>query len=117
MQKKHLIFACFGGHESELPDFGRTWTPNGSHQVNFWGPPENFGVLRFKLAMWKDGGTKIERTGARYILLLCEHGNSQKSDFLCKTLCTHKFSSGKFFGPGTYGILTYSGFRKCSWFG
>ena len=26
--KKHLIFAYFGGHESELPDFGRTWTPN-----------------------------------------------------------------------------------------
>ena len=23
-QKKHLIFAYFGGHESELPDFGRT---------------------------------------------------------------------------------------------
>ena len=28
VQKKHLIFAYFGGHESELPDFGRTWTPN-----------------------------------------------------------------------------------------
>ena len=43
-QKKHLIFAYFGGHESELPDFGRTWTPNGWHQVNFWDGPENFGV-------------------------------------------------------------------------
>ena len=28
VQKKHLIFAYFGGHESELPDFGKTWTPN-----------------------------------------------------------------------------------------
>ena len=27
-KKKHLIFAYFGGHESELPDFGRAWTPN-----------------------------------------------------------------------------------------
>ena len=26
---KNLIFAYFGGQESELPDFGRTWTPNG----------------------------------------------------------------------------------------
>ena len=26
--KKHLKIAYFGGHESELPDFGRTWTPN-----------------------------------------------------------------------------------------
>ena len=26
--KKHLIFAYFGGHESELPDFVRTWTQN-----------------------------------------------------------------------------------------
>ena len=43
-KKKRLIFGYFGGHESELPDFGRTWTPNGWHQVNFWGAPENFGV-------------------------------------------------------------------------
>ena len=28
-QKKHLISAYFGRHESELPDFGRTWTQNG----------------------------------------------------------------------------------------
>ena len=42
--KKRLIFGYFGGHESELPDFGRTWTPNGWHQVNFWGGPESFGV-------------------------------------------------------------------------
>ena len=27
--KKHLTFAYFGGQESELTDFGRTWTPNG----------------------------------------------------------------------------------------
>ena len=29
VQKKHLKIAYFGGHESGLPDFGRTWTPNG----------------------------------------------------------------------------------------
>ena len=43
--KKHLKIAYFGGHESELPDFGRTWTPNGWHQVNFWGGPEKFGDI------------------------------------------------------------------------
>ena len=37
--KKHLIFAFFGGHESDLPDFGRTWTQNHWHQVNFWDSP------------------------------------------------------------------------------
>ena len=44
VQKKHLIFTYFGGHKSELPDFERTWTPNGGHQVNCWGAPENFGI-------------------------------------------------------------------------
>ena len=42
--------------------------------------------------MWKVGGTKIERTRTRYIFLPPGHGNSQKSDFLGKTLCTRKFS-------------------------
>ena len=42
------------------------------------------------------------------------HGNSRKSDFLGKTLCTLKFSTGIFFGATTHGILTHSGFRKCS---
>ena len=57
VQKKNLKNGYFCVHESELPDFGRTWTPNRWHQVNFWG------------------------------------------------------------GPGTHGILTHSGFRKCSRFG
>ena len=42
--QKHLKNSYFSVHEYELPDFGRTWTPNGWHQVNFWGGPENFGV-------------------------------------------------------------------------
>ena len=43
-KKKHLKNSYFCVHESELPDFGRTWTPNRWHQVNSWGGPENFGV-------------------------------------------------------------------------
>ena len=31
--------------------------------------------------MWKVSGTKNERTRARYIFLVCVHGNSRKSDF------------------------------------
>ena len=44
MQKKHLKIAYFGGHGSGLPDFGRTWTPNGWHQVNFWGTWKLWGM-------------------------------------------------------------------------
>ena len=29
LQKEHLRIAYFCVHESGLPDFGRTWTPNG----------------------------------------------------------------------------------------
>ena len=68
LQKEHLRIAYFCVHESGLPDFGRTWMPNGWHQVYFWGAPESFGVRRFKLAMWKVGGTR-----ARYIVLVCVH--------------------------------------------
>ena len=67
--------------------------------------------------MWKVGGTKIERTGARYIFFMCVHGNSRKSNFLGKTLRTRKFSTKKNFGAATSGILTHSGFRKYSLFG
>jgi len=42
--KIHLKNGNFFVQESELPDFGRFWTANRKHQVNFWGVPENFGV-------------------------------------------------------------------------
>ena len=42
-KKKHLKNSYFCVHESELPDFGRTWTPNRWHQINFWGPPKTLG--------------------------------------------------------------------------
>ena len=42
--KKHIKKGYFCVQESELPDFGRTWTPNRWHQVNFWADAENFGV-------------------------------------------------------------------------
>ena len=57
--KKSPQNGYFCVQESELPDFGRTWTSNGWHQVNCLGGPENFGVEHFKLAMWKVGGTKF----------------------------------------------------------
>ena len=40
-----------------------------------------------------------------------------ESDFFGKTLRTWKFSTRKFFGARTHGILPHSGFRKHSWFG
>ena len=35
-KKKHLKNSYFCVHESELPDFGRTWTLNCWQQVTFW---------------------------------------------------------------------------------
>ena len=35
----------------------------------------------WKLAMWRVGGTKIERTRACHIFLVCVHGNSRKKCF------------------------------------
>ena len=60
-KKNHLKIADFEVHESGSPDFGKPWAPNGWQQVNFRSTPENFGVWRFKLAMWEVGGIKIER--------------------------------------------------------
>ena len=67
--------------------------------------------------MWKVGGSKIERTRARYIFLMSGHVNSRKSDFWGKTLPNRKFSTVKFFEATTHRILMHSGFRKCSRFG
>ena len=50
---QHRKIASFCVHESGFPYFGRPWTPNFWHQVNFRSTPENFRVWRFKLAIWK----------------------------------------------------------------
>ena len=67
--------------------------------------------------MWKVGGIKIESAAGRRFFLPKRHEISWKMEILCKSLRTRKFSMGKFFGASTYGILTHSGFRKCSRFG
>ena len=41
--------------------------------------------------------------------------NQWKMELFCKTLRTRKFSTGKFSGASTHGILTHSGFRICIW--
>ena len=56
-------------------------------------------------------------TSPLHFFIECARKFKKKSDFLGKTLCTRKFSTGKFFGASTHGILTYSGFRKCNCFG
>ena len=55
--------------------------------------------------MWKFGGTKIERTQARYIFLPSGHINLRKIDFWGKTLRTREFSTGKYFGAATQESL------------
>ena len=54
---------------------------------------------------WRIGGTKIERTRARYIVLPSGHINLRKIDFWGETLRTRKFSTGKFFGAATQASL------------
>ena len=58
-KKKHLRIAYFGGHESGLPDFGRSWTPNDWHKVNFRPTPENFRTdsISWNLVVYKHLGT------------------------------------------------------------
>jgi len=113
-----LKITYFGGHESGLPDFGRPWTPNVWHLVNFRPTPENFEVCRFKLAIWEVGGIKIERTRAHSIFFRCDTEIGEDVFFVGKTLRSRIFSMGKFLGqvPSTNQILTHSGFRKYSWF-
>ena len=41
--------------------------------------------------MWKVGCTKIERTRARYIFLVCVHGNSRKVIFWVKRSIPENF--------------------------
>ena len=41
--------------------------------------------------MWKVGGTKIEGTRARYIFLVCVHGNSRKVIFWVKRSIPENF--------------------------
>ena len=56
--------------------------------------------------MWKVGGIKIESAAARQKKNASGGGISWKMEIFCKSLRTRKFS---------HGILTHSGFRKCSW--
>ena len=65
--------------------------------------------------MWKVGGIKIESAAGRRFFFPKRHENSWKMEIFCKSLCTRKFSMGKFFGASTHGIVTHSGFRKCLW--
>ena len=55
-----------------LEGAGRRW----NHQVNFYDTPENLGVQRLKIAMWKVGGIKIEHT----------RGNQWITEFFRKSL-------------------------------
>ena len=79
-EKKHLKIGYFCVRESVLPDFGRTWTANGWHQVNFRPIPVNLRVWRFKLAMWEVGGIKIEQ---HFSLCVCTE-SGEKVYFLVK---------------------------------
>ena len=58
-KEKHLRIAYFGGHQSGLPDFGRSWTPNDWHKVNFRPTPENFRTdsISWNLVVYKHLGT------------------------------------------------------------
>ena len=105
LSKKHLKMAYFCVHESGLPNFGRLWTPNPWHQANFSGTPEILRVWRFKWAMWKVGGIKIERTLLWYFFPRPCTKISEKWFFLVKRSLLQNFQGAKFFMATTHQIL------------
>ena len=54
--------------------------------------------------MWKVGGTKIERTQARYIVLVCVHGNLRKNDFFGQNALYPNASKSQTFFVGLLNI-------------
>ena len=79
--KEHLKMAYFCVHESGLIDVGRLRTPNPLHQAVFSGTPEILRVWRFKWAMWKVRGIKIERTPLWYFFPRLVKRPTCKSNF------------------------------------
>ena len=59
----------------------------------FSGTPENFEVYRFKLAMWKVGGIKIETAADRQKIFASENG---KWTFFCFLGCGIVYFWGKY---------------------
>ena len=91
--QKKLKTAFFCSKKSAPPHFGKIWRPNCWYQVNLWGSPENCGVYRFKLAIGKVGGIKIESAAGQRIFF----ANSLKTEIFRKSLHTQKFSTEIFF--------------------
>ena len=82
-KEKNTLKTAFSRRKiSASPHFGRTWMTNYWLQVNFRGTPESSVVWRFKLAMWKVGGIKIESAAGRQNFLPKWNGTS-------KTLILH----------------------------
>ena len=85
-------------------------------QVNFRGTPESSVVWRFKLAMWKVGGIKIESAAGRQNFLPKWNGTLWKMENFRKSVRRRKFSMWKFFRDSTMLKLSSRGFRKCGTF-
>ena len=85
-------------------------------QVNFRGTPESSVVWRFKLAMWKVGGIKIESAAGRQKCLPKWHATLWKMENFRKSVRRRKFSIWKFFRDSTMLKLSSWGFRKCGTF-
>ena len=102
--------------KSASPHFGRTWMTNYWLQVNFRGTPESSVVWRFKLAMWKVSGIKIESAAGRQSFLPKWHGTLWKMENFRKSVRRRKFSMWKFSRDSTMLKLSSRGFRKCGTF-
>jgi len=85
-------------------------------QVNFRGTPESSVVWRFKLAMWKVSGIKIESAAGRQKFLPKWNGTLWKMENFRKSVRRRKFSMWKFFRDSTMLKLSSRGFRKCGTF-
>ena len=80
------------------------------------GYPWKLCVWRFKLAMWKVGGIKIESAAGRQKFLPKWNGTLWKMENFRKSVRRRKFSMWKFFRDSTMLKLSSRGFRKCGTF-
>ena len=99
--KNNTKTALLGRHKSASSHLGRNWRPNCWRHVNFWGTPEKFWVYRFKWALWKASGIKIETAAVWWITSPKRNRTSWNTAFCYKTGIPKNIQCD-FFWEGSY---------------
>ena len=86
-----MDFAFLRGQKLASAHLWRSWRSNCWHQFYSRGTPEHFAVQRFKWAMWKVNGIKIETASGHRIISPKGQKKSWKSDIFYFTVPYPKF--------------------------